>query len=199
MKYPVPIILASNSPRRRQMLSTAGISVEVVPAGVSETARTGETPDRLVRRLAATKAITVAVRIPDSMVIGADTVVALGRNILGKPCNPEEARAMLALLSGKRHQVYTGVAVYREASQRGWVTVEVAEVGFRELDPAEIDAYVATGDPLDKAGGYGIQGSAGNWVVNFSGNLETVVGLPIDAVRRLLDRATRVLTEVGHG
>ncbi len=199
MEYPVPVILASSSPRRLQLLSALGMAVDVVPAAINETARVGETPDRLVRRLAATKAITVAARSPDSVVIGADTVVALGRKIVGKPENAEQARVMLTTLSGKRHQVYTGVAVYRETSQRGWVTVEVAEMAFRELDLADIDAYVATGEPFDKAGGYGIQGSAGNWVDSFTGNLETVIGLPTDAVQRLLERSLRLLSEVGRG
>ncbi|MBX5466849.1 MAG: Maf family protein [Firmicutes bacterium] len=180
------LILASASERRVQLLRRLGIPFAVEPAAADETPRAGERPYALVRRLAAVKAVTVARRHPEALVLAADTVVALGDDILGKPEDVEAARAMLRRLSGRRHQVYTGVAVYQEVRGRGFVRVEVAEVGFRPLADEEIADYVATGEPLDKAGAYAIQGGAGRFVEAFAGNLEAVIGLPLDAVRALL-------------
>lgn len=187
-----PLILASSSPRRRHLLETMGLKFETVAADIDEMPRRGETPEALVRRLAATKAVAVGHDYPDVIVLGGDTVVALGRVILGKPHDPDHARAMLQMLSGKRHEIYTGVSVWWGAKGRGYVSVNVAHVTFRPLSTLEINAYVSTGEPMDKAGAYAIQGEAGRWVESYEGNLETVIGLPRDVVQRLIDRMSGV-------
>ena len=182
------MILASGSPRRKHLMESMGLAFEISPAGVDETPHPDERPESLVRRLAATKAIAVGERNPNALVIGADTVVALGREILGKPQDENCARAMLQMLSGNRHEIYTGVSVWRADKGRGLVAVDVAHVTFRSLSITEIDAYVKTGEPMDKAGSYAIQGGAGAWVESYEGNLETVIGLPRDLLTRLIDR-----------
>ncbi|AEJ38800.1 maf protein [Sulfobacillus acidophilus TPY] len=181
------VILASSSPRRRQLLSQLLPAFRVIPADIDESPRRGERPDALVRRLAVTKAITVGQLHPEARVIGADTVVAFGRVILGKPHDPEHAKAMLTMLSGQRHQVYTAVAVWVDHRGRGYVKVAAAQVTFRPLSALEIEEYVQTGEPLDKAGAYAIQGKAGQWVEAYEGNLETIIGLPLDVVEHLLN------------
>lgn len=182
------LILASSSPRRMQLLSSIGRDFEVEAADINEMAREGERPEALVRRLAVTKALTVAHRHPGALVLGADTIVSLGMTIFGKPTTPETARQMLASLSGRKHQVFTGVAVWDESLKRGYANVAMAQVTFRSLSALDIDEYVASGEPMDKAGAYAIQGAAGRWVESFEGNLETVIGLPIDLVAHLLQR-----------
>ena len=182
------LILASSSPRRQQLLQRMGLAFEMAPANADETPRRGERPDVLVRRLAATKAILVGEQRPDQVIVGADTVVALGRVIMGKPHDADHARTMLQMLSGNRHQIYTGIAVWSSRLGRGYVAVSVAHVTFRSLSSADIADYVATGEALDKAGAYAIQGGAGQWVESYEGNLETVIGLPRDVVQRLLVR-----------
>lgn len=156
------------------------------PAQTDETPRDGERPDCLARRLAVTKAIVVGRRHPGSLIIGADTVVAEGGQWYGKPKNDQNAREMLRHLSGQRHQVYTGVAVWDPARGWGSTSIAVAHVTFRPLSALEIADYVQSGEPLDKAGAYAIQGRAGQWVVAFEGNLETVIGLPLDVLQKLL-------------
>ncbi len=182
------LILASSSPRRRYLLTQMGLEFDIIPANIDETCRADERPEALVRRLAASKAISVGESHPSALVIGADTVVALGRKILGKPRDTDEAERMLQMLSGARHEVYTGVSVWSGTRGQGFVKVCVARVTFRPLLPVEIQAYVATGEPMDKAGAYAIQGGAGPWVESYEGNLETVIGLPRDVVGRLLKR-----------
>ncbi len=180
------VILASQSPRRRQILEKQGIVFDVVVPDIDETPRLGERPRDLVRRLAATKAVNVGQRYPEFAVIGADTVVAVDDMILGKPSNAAQARTMLQTLSGRSHDVYTGVAVWRECANQGAVVVAVAQIVFRSLSLGEIDHYIASGEPLDKAGAYAIQGAARDWVESYQGNLQTVIGLPGDVVVRLL-------------
>ncbi len=182
------MILASGSPRRKHLMESMGLEFEVIPANVDETPRPDERPEALVRRLAATKAIAVGACNPCAWVIGADTVVALGRTILGKPHDEDQARTMLQMLSGNRHEIYTGVSVWRADQGRGLVAVDVAHVTFRSLSILEIDAYVKSGEPMDKAGAYAIQGGAGAWADSYEGNLETVIGLPRDLLTRLMER-----------
>lgn len=170
------------------MLELWGVKFTVVPADVDETPRAGENPGRLVRRLAATKAVTVGKNHPQDIIVAADTVVALGRNILGKPRDEQEAESMLQMLSGNRHEVYTGVGVWRDSIGRGLVQVDVAHVRFRILEPLEIEAYVSSGEPMDKAGAYAIQGGAGAFVESYEGNLDTVIGLSGDVLKRLLTK-----------
>ncbi len=187
----IDCVLASSSPRRRELLSKIGVSFTVDPAGIDETQRPGESPYHLVRRLAAAKAVAVALRHPHSLVIGSDTVVAQGGEVFGKPGSQANAFAMLERLSGKAHQVYTAVAVWSACEARGLVRVAIADVVFRPLSTDEIAAYVQTREPLDKAGGYAIQGQAGAWVQNFRGDQETVIGLPTTVVQALLTHFPR--------
>jgi MAF protein len=187
MKQPA-FVLASGSPRRRELLSRAGVPFVVRPAGADETARPGEDPVALARRLARAKAQAGAAALASGdpeWALGSDTVVALDGRDLGKPGGPDEAAAMLGRLSGRRHEVVTAWAL---ASRTGEVREghEVAGVTFRTLSPAEIEAYVATGDPLDKAGAYGIQGGAGRFVAGLEGDFDVVVGLPVAPVLRAL-------------
>lgn len=180
------IILASASPRRRELLAAAGIAHAVHPADIDETPRAGEAPAAYCERLAQDKARAVARAHPDTdaCVLGADTVVVVDADILGKPADASDARQMLARLSDREHVVLTAVAVARgEALQS---SVAETTVRMRALSPEEIAAYVATGEPMDKAGAYAIQGGAAGFVRRISGEFDTVVGLPISVVRRLL-------------
>jgi septum formation protein len=207
---PPLLILASASPRRRELLSTLGLAFDVRPADVDETPRPGEPPDDLVRRLAVAKAQAglAATHGDDVVVLAADTVVAVGGRILGKPVDDVDARAMLRALSGSRHDVLTGVAIARRAASsagrptgpgrgaadigdavRLAVDVVTTVVQFVELTDAQIDDYVATGSPLDKAGGYGIQERGDAFVREIVGPFDNVVGLPVDTARRLLTEA----------
>ncbi|MGA7272442.1 MAG: Maf family protein [Acidimicrobiia bacterium] len=182
------LVLASRSPRRAELLKTLGVSFRVAPADIDESRHPDEDPHALVSRLARTKAQTLAG--PGAVVIGADTVVVHDGTVLGKPVHPAEARAMLSRLSGSVHLVLTAVAV---AGVEGGevvseVVVESARVRFLQLTGAEIAAYVATGEPLDKAGAYAIQGKGAVFVEKIEGHPSTVVGLPLPATRRLLAR-----------
>jgi MAF protein len=174
-------VLASGSPRRRELLSACGADVVVRPVGVDETPRVGEDALDLARRLARAKAVAGAAAEGPGWALGSDTVVVLDGEVLGKPADGGEAAATLRRLSGRRHEVITAWAV---ASRGGEVRVghEVAGVRFRALSEAEIAAYVATGDPLDKAGAYGIQGGAGRFVEALEGEFDVVVGLPVGPV-----------------
>jgi septum formation protein len=181
------LILASASPRRMQLMTDAGYSFDVAPADIDETPLPGEPATEYVERLARTKAETVAALDPGARVIGADTIVTIDGELLGKPTDPDHAIAMLERLSGHVHDVMTGVAV----ASVGTTTVsavETSRVWFRELDRAEIEAYVATGEPLDKAGSYAIQGLGGSLVDRTDGDWNNIVGLPLHVVERLLSQ-----------
>jgi septum formation protein len=188
------LVLASGSPRRRELLARLGVPFSIRVPDIDETPRSDEDPVTYVERLARAKAAAAALgpnaadSAPDSapaeIVLAADTAVALAGIILGKPEDAGEAAVILRALSGRTHQVHTGVAVL---GGRGLVSsVTTTEVTFRMLDREEIAAYVATGDPLDKAGAYGIQGDAGAFVSAISGSLSNVVGLPIAQTAALL-------------
>jgi septum formation protein len=180
-----PLVLASGSPRRRRLLEQLGLRFEVVPAAVDETVLPGEDPAVHVERLALRKAAAVAAERPDAIVVAGDTVVVLGGEILTKPDGPAEAVRMLMALSGREHRVETGVAV---ASPRGTVaTVAGADVRFRPFDRAMAESYVDTGEPMDKAGAYGIQGRGAALVESIRGDYFAVMGLSLIAVVRLLD------------
>lgn len=176
------MVLASASPRRLELLRRLGVEPEVRPADVDEAVRHSETPDALVARLAAAKAEAVAAG-DDELVIGADTVVALGDVILGKPADDDDARSMLHRLSGTTHRVLTGVHVRRGG--RSADAVETTTVWFRPLSRQVVDSYVRTGEPLDKAGAYAIQGGAGAFVESIAGSDTNVIGLPLATVVRL--------------
>lgn len=178
------IVLASQSPRRRELLTLIGIPHEVRPADLDETRRPGESPSSYVERLAREKASTIARREPAALVIGADTTVVLDGDIFEKPVGPADAVRMLRRLSGRTHTVLTAVAVARgEAVHSG---VESVEVTFRALAEQDIEAYVATGEPLDKAGAYGIQGYGAVIVERIHGDYFAVMGLALGRLVTLM-------------
>jgi septum formation protein len=192
------LILASASPRRRELLAQAGYEFEVRAAHVNEDVRPGEDPIAYVIRLAREKAEAVLWQIADDpqpesaggrlVVLGADTTVTLDGHILAKPEDEADARRMLAQLSGRTHRVITGVAVATAsgAEMRCKVAAEVTAVRFLTLSAEEIAAYVATGEPMDKAGGYAIQGRAAKWIPRIEGDYFNVVGLPLALVASML-------------
>lgn len=181
-----PLVLASASPRRTELLGAAGYRFDVDPADVDEGPRPNESPAAYVERLARSKAAAVSARHPAAVVLGADTVVTIDGELLGKPADESDACTMLRRLAGRTHRVMTGVAVAAPAGGALSSAVEVTVVRFRPLDDAEIDAYVTTGEPADKAGAYAIQGGAGAFVASIDGAFDNVVGLPMTLVGRLL-------------
>ena len=171
------VVLASSSPRRRDLLNLIGIAHEVRPANLDESMRPRETPRRHAERLARDKASAVAVRDPDLITIAADTIVVINRTVLGKPADKDDAARMLSMLSGREHTVITAVAVSRGKKLRS--AIEEVKVKFRHLRKGEIEAYIATGEPMDKAGAYGIQGYGATIVERVEGDYFAVMGLPL--------------------
>lgn len=186
MSQSAPLVLASASPRRRELLGLLGIPFEVLPAHVDESVRAGESPAHYVERVAADKARAVASRESSRLVLAADTTVVLGGEVLGKPESDEQALEMLRRLSGRTHRVMTAMALAGplEASER----VDT-EVTFRSLSDEELRWYVSTGEPRDKAGAYGIQGAGGLFVSRIDGSASNVIGLPMAECAALLSRA----------
>ncbi|MBA3341687.1 MAG: septum formation inhibitor Maf [Gemmatimonadaceae bacterium] len=178
------VILASASPRRRALLSLVGIPHVVRPANIDESALAGESPVTFAERLAVEKASVVAADAPDALVIGADTIVVVDDHVLGKPVNRQDAERMLSLLSGRSHTVITAVAVVHG----GKVESAVAQVTvtFRDLGPDDIRAYIATGEPMDKAGAYGIQGYGATIVSRIEGDYFAVMGMSLVTLVRLM-------------
>ncbi len=183
-----PIILASRSPRRRYLLEQAGLRIAVVPSRVDESLAAPGPPEDLVRELAEAKAREVAQRYPGHWVIGADTVVVIDGAVLGKPASPAEAEEMLRRLSGKCHRVLTGYCILCMARGRRMCAVASTEVRFKELSKAEIDWYIRTREPFDKAGAYAIQGIGTFLVRSICGSYTNVVGLPVCEVIEYLIR-----------
>ncbi len=173
------LVLASASPRRLDLLRQIGVEPDRIdPADLDESPRPKETPRLLALRLAREKALAVAARAPDAFVLAADTVVCVGRRLLPKAETPEEARLCLDLLSGRNHRVLTGVAVQAPDGRMSARLVETT-VAFKRLEAAEIEAYLEGGEWRGKAGGYGVQGVAGGFVLHLSGSFSGVVGLPL--------------------
>ena len=183
------LILASSSPRRQELLRQLGISFAVAVPAVDEHAVHADSPAELVERLALSKARAVAAQHPEAIVLGADTVVVVDGEILGKPADRAEAERMLSRLSGRSHQVLTGVAVVRGGEEL--VGHEETVVRFAPLSREQIQWYVETGEPMDKAGAYGIQGRAAALIASISGDYYNVVGLP-------LHRTVQMLTQFGY-
>ncbi|MBQ6425471.1 MAG: septum formation inhibitor Maf [Clostridia bacterium] len=181
------IILASASPNRKELLERIGLPFSVVVSNVCENVAPGLSTAEYVMTLARQKAESVAAAYPEACVIGADTVVDLDGRILGKPHTPENAKAFLSAMQGRKHLVYTGLAV----SARGVTAVDVEKtsVTFAPMSEEEIDWYVASGDPLEKAGAYGIQGPAGLFISAIDGDYFNVVGLPVHLLYRMLRKA----------
>jgi septum formation protein len=174
------LVLASGSPRRRELLGLLGVPFDVVSPDVDESPLPGEGPTDHVLRIASAKANAVARRRPESLVLAADTVVDLDDRILGKPVDAADAARMLRALSGREHRVHTGVVVADDAE------LVTTVVRFDELFPADVERYVATGEPLDKAGAYAIQGAGAAFVREVRGSVTNVIGLPLAEVRRML-------------
>jgi septum formation protein len=190
------LVLASASPRRAELLRAAGIDFDVLIANVDESVHRGETPAQHVARLAEEKALRVLPEARNRPVLGADTVVVVDGEILGKPADAADAGRMLRILSGRQHQVMTGVALIPEPASAGLGGsislsdgIEVTTVEFAPISPAEIAAYVGSGEPMDKAGAYAIQGLASRFVTRIEGSYSNVVGLPVALVYDLCKRA----------
>src|SRR4051812_47980624 len=177
------LILASGSPRRSEILNSVGWPFEKVVADIDESERPGETPDDYVRRLAREKAVAVAAGRPEDIVLGADTTVVIGGGILGKPVDLDDAKRMLAALSGNSHEVLTGVALVR--GERVVDGIERTRVKFAPMTVAEIEFLAAKGDPLDKAGAYAVQAQAALFIEGIEGDYWNVVGLPVRLVYAL--------------
>jgi nucleoside triphosphate pyrophosphatase len=190
----MPLILASASPRRAELLRNAGISFLIEPAHIPEQPMPNEPPLEYAKRLARDKARALFARHSDNVVLGADTIVVVDEHLLEKPRDDEDAARMLRLLSGRSHQVITGVCLVAPGfAQTG---AEITEVRFSSLSESEIASYIATREPMDKAGAYGIQGIASRWVERIDGCYFNVVGLPVPRVYRMMrtvEAATGIL------
>jgi len=181
------LVLASASPRRRALLGEAGIEHQVLPVEVDETPPPGVPPERVVVVLAGRKARAAAALTDRRPVIGADTVVVIVGDILGKPASDAVAVDTLRRLSGRTHHVFTGICVIRDGAATPLTRSVRTAVTFRILSPKEIGEYVASGEPRDKAGAYGIQGEAGKFVASIDGSRSNVIGLPVGALREMLE------------
>ena len=181
-----PLILASASPRRRELMAYTGIPFQVITADTEEI-KTGD-PVALVMENARRKAQAVGRQHPDSVVLGADTIVYQNGAVLGKPKDQEDARAMLRRLSGAWHTVYTGVCVIKPIGEQD-MRCDASQVQFVPLGDADIERYIASGEPMDKAGAYAVQGRAGMFVSRIEGSYSNVIGLPMHLVRDMLQKA----------
>jgi septum formation protein len=184
------LVLASASPRRQELLRNAGIPFAVQPADIAENPRPGEAAKECAERLAREKALAIARQRPHDCVLGADTVVVVDGQLLGKPSNAADAARMLRLLSGRQHQVITGVCLV--VGGRPVVASETTLVTVSEITDKEIADYVASGEPMDKAGAYAIQGIASRWIPRIEGDYSNVVGLPVALVWRMLRQGAAI-------
>ncbi len=182
------LVLASESPRRRELLGLLGLSFDIIASEVDETPRSGESDMDFVMRAAREKGQAVAGQIPDTVVLSADTIVSVDGEILGKPIDTDDARRMLRQLSGRQHNVYTAVSTIHDAADRRHEGLEQTRVWFSRIDSEMIDDYVRHEAVLDKAGGYGIQGFASIFIPRIEGNYANVMGLPLPLTYDLLKR-----------
>lgn len=180
------LILASASPRRRELMQLYGVPFAVGAADIDETMDETKSPAEEVARVSRLKAAAIAAEHPDAVVVAADTIVVLGGKVLGKPKNEDHARQMLTALSGCAHQVMTGCTVMR--GSRSETFTEITDLEFRTLSPEEIDRYIVTGEPMDKAGAYGIQGGAALFCPGMKGDYYNVMGLPVCRLHGVLRR-----------
>ena len=178
------LILASQSPRRRELLAQAGYTFDVHAADIDESRHANEAPEAYVQRLALEKAQAMLAKFPDAVILGADTTVVLDGEVLNKPRDVADAEAMLRALSGRTHLVHTGIAAVSATQQRSHV--ETTAVTFAAIEDAGLARYLATGDSLDKAGAYGVQGFAARWIPRIEGCYFNVMGLPLAATVELL-------------
>ncbi len=192
------LILASRSPRRYELLKTAGLDMDIIPSGVTEEILPGEAPKEHVIRLAEAKAQEVGTRYPDRWVVAADTIVCVGDSFLGKPKDHDEAVEMLSLLSGKEHKVFTGFSIQHLAKGVGDQGAVETAVKVKTLTSCEMEWYVRTEEPFDKAGGYAIQGIGSFMIESIRGSYTNVVGLPLCEVLQMLQRLGAVtISEFG--
>ncbi len=186
------LILASASPRRQELLRSAGVPLQVVPGNTDESFHPGEQPEKHVLRLARAKAQEIAKQFPDRWILAADTEVVIDGQVLGKPKDAKEARKMLWLLSGREHRVITGYCLLQAAEGKGKEGQVTTRVYFKRLAPAEIRWYISTGEPFDKAGGYAIQGRGAFMIKRIAGSYTNVVGLPLCEVMEALKETKAV-------
>jgi len=185
----VKLILASGSPRRRELLGAIGLAFDVIPSDVPEVRAAGETPEEYVARLSREKAAAVAKQHPDRWIVAADTTVYLGDELLEKPADVDDARRMLATIAGRTHVVYTAVTVMNAARGYGDTHIAETEVRMAAMSPREIDWYARSGEGLDKAGAYAAQGIGAMFIDSIHGSYTNVVGLPLALLVRMLERA----------
>lgn len=190
------LILASQSPRRRELLGLFHIPFTVCAADIDESMDPEKSPREEVARVSRAKALAVP-RLPGDVVVAADTIVVCDRRVLGKPRDEADAVRMLTMLSGREHQVMTGLTVLND--QQAVTCTEVTEIQFRALSPEEIEAYVRTGEPMDKAGAYGIQGGAALFAQGLVGDYYNVMGLPVCRLGMILQEIAPELTQPGKG
>ena len=184
-----PLILASQSPRRKSLLRQIGLKFRVIPSRIAEVLSPSQTPGDNAKRIALEKASEVAAHLRKGIVIGADTIVVLDHHVLGKPTSKDDARRMLRLLSGREHSVFTGFALVDVESKRHVTGVEETKVRFRKLDEREIIAYINSGSPMDKAGSYGIQDDFGAvFIEKVNGCFYNVIGFPLSRFYSTLQR-----------
>jgi septum formation protein len=183
------LILASASPRRQRLLQQLGLTFTVIAAGIEEKRRSGELPHIYVRRMAQEKAQHVAQQFPTALVLGADTIVTLDQDVLGKPRDVAHARQMLQRLSGRAHTIITGLALVQHSQGLQRLDAVRTQVVFRTLTESDINAYLATDEPYDKAGAYAIQGRGGAFVATLAGCYTNAVGLPLQRTAALLRAA----------
>ena len=189
------LVLASASPRRQELLRNAGITFEVQPANIPEDPLPGEAAKHYAERLAREKALAIASQRPQDVVLGADTVVVVDRQLLGKPSDAADAARMLRMLSGRNHEVITGVCLVVRGQSK--VASETTQVTLSELSDKDIADYVASGEPMDKAGAYAIQGIASRWIPGIEGDYSNVVGLPVALVFRMLREISSQFSVLG--
>jgi septum formation protein len=173
------LILASASPRRQELLRSAGLKFKVIPAHINELCLAGESPRQHVKRLARDKAMVIAKKYPDAWVLGADTIVVIDGIVLGKPENKTQARKMLQKLSGREHKVFTGFTIAHVAAAIYRTKVIQSAVQFKTISPEEMEWYIASDEPYDKAGGYAVQGQGACFIRSIRGSYTNVIGLPL--------------------
>jgi len=182
------LILASASPRRRELLRSVGLKFKTIPAHVDEDYIEGESPRKHVKRLSHAKAFAIAKKYPNAWVLGADTIVVINGLILGKPKNKTQAKEMLKKLSGREHKVFTGFAVMQVASKVSHSDVVQSTVKFKKISAVELDWYIACDEPYDKAGGYALQGKGAYFIKSIRGSYTNVIGLPLCEVLETLKK-----------
>jgi septum formation protein len=185
-----PLVLASQSPRRKELLEILGVPFSIVVPAIDESPKAGESPEDYVVRVAREKALDVASRVSKSIVLSADTVVTIDGEILGKPRDRADAIGMLTKLSGREHLVFTAVCVIKQVEDVMQAALEKTAVSFRHLSPREVEDYIGREDVMDKAGAYAIQGFASVFIPRISGSYSNVMGLPLARVYELLDGST---------